>query len=159
MQRARAKTFCLLCALWTAAALASRADAASLYKCSDGEGRISYQSAPCASGATQVWERALAPDARLAAVVDAEAGADREAPRRRSPEMERLAERPVRAAERAVRLAVAAPRARAPRKSASRACQGAKAADAAYRAQPLSRVTHDGLRRHGDRIRLACGPG
>lgn len=148
MQWTRARMVVVLFVMWLAAALAARADAASLYKCSDDEGRVSYQSAPCPPGATQVWERTLAPDASLAPVPGLGAGP----PTIGGAEFSRETRGPIR------RVSVA-PRASPPRKSASRACQSAKAADAAYRAQPLSRVTHDGLRRHGDRIRLACGPG
>jgi hypothetical protein len=43
------------------------------------------------------------------------------------------------------------------RKEDSVACQAARDADSRYRRQPLSQVTHDGLRRHGDAIRNACG--
>lgn len=152
MQWTRARMVVVLVAMWLAVALAARADASSLFKCSDREGRVSYQSAPCAPGDTQVWERTLAPDAALAPASGAGSGRENIAPRTPGAEAPRAVARPPRAVR-------AAPRASAPRKSASRACQSAKAADAAYRAQPLSRVKHDGLRRHGDRIRLACGPG
>jgi hypothetical protein len=152
MQWTRARMVVVLVAMWLAVALAARAEAASLFKCSDGEGRASYQSAPCAPGTTQVWERTLAPDARLAPAAVAGSGRETSVPGTPGVEPSRNLASPPRQVR-------AAPRASAPRKSASRACQSAKAADAAYRAQPLSRVTHDGLRRHGDRIRLACGPG
>lgn len=152
MEWTRARTAGALVLLWLAVALAARADAASLFKCSDGEGRVSYQSAPCAPGTTQVWERTLAPDARLAPASGAGSGREKIVPGTLGAEPSRTVADPPRQVH-------AAPRASAPRKSASRACQSAKAADAAYRAQPLSRVTHDGLRRHGDRVRLACGPG
>jgi len=42
-------------------------------------------------------------------------------------------------------------------KKNSAACQAAREADRRYRQQPLSLVKHDGLRRHGDAIRQACG--
>ncbi|WP_034212857.1 hypothetical protein [Arenimonas metalli] len=142
----------MLLAVAVAVALAARADAASLFKCSDRHGRVSYQSAPCAPGDTQVWERAVAADHQPASAPGAGSPTVRSAPRVSGEEVSRTVARPPRQAR-------AVPRASAPRKSASRACQSAKAADAAYRAQPLSRVKHDGLRRHGDRIRLACGPG
>ena len=38
----------------------------------------------------------------------------------------------------------------------SAACQIARAADAAYRCQPLRYITHDGLRQQGDRVNEAC---
>ncbi len=151
MQWTRARMVVVLVVMWLAVALAARADAAPLFKCSDREGRVSYQSAPCAPGSTQVWERTLASDAKLAPASGAEIGREKTVP-------EAPGVQPSRAVASPPRQVRAAPRASAPRKSASRACQSAKAADAAYRAQPLSRVTHDGLRRHGDRIRLACGP-
>jgi hypothetical protein len=132
----------VLFSMWLAVALAARADAASLHKCKHAGGGISYQSAPCGPGEQQVWARELMPDGESV------------------PKPSRVAAARVpAAASRPVRPAANAPRASPPRRSASRACKSAKAADAAYRAQPLSRVTHDGLRRHGDRIRLACGPG
>lgn len=146
MRNERARTAAVLFSIWVVVALAARADAASLHKCMDAEGRVSYQSAPCGPGEQQVWERVLTADG-VSAPLAAEAA---------SPSAETTVQA---AAVRPVRQVAPAPRARPPRKSASRACKSAKAADAAYRAQPLSRVTHDGLRRHGDRIRLACGPG
>lgn len=146
MRSARARTAAVLFSMWLAVAFAARADAAALHKCEGAGGRISYQSAPCGPGEQQVWARELRPDGESVPKPSAEASRDAPA---RVPA----------AASRPVRPAANAPRATPPRKSASRACKSAKAADAAYRAQPLSRVTHDGLRRHGDRIRLACGPG
>lgn len=154
MRSARTRTAAVLVSLWLAVALAARADAASLYKCSDGEGRLSYQSAPCPPGAAVVWERAVSAEAAPPAARDASADTDAFAATAKG------AGKPSsRNATPPVRRSSGAPRASPPRPSASRACQSAKAADAAYRAQPLSRVTHDGLRRHGDRIRQACGPG
>ena len=126
MQWTRARMVVVLVAMWLAVALAARADAASLFKCSDGEGRVSYQSAPCAPGDTQVWERTLAPDAGMASASGAGSGREKIAPRTPGAEAPRAVARPPRAVR-------AAPRAGAPRKSASRACQSAKAADAAYR--------------------------
>lgn len=152
MQWTRTRMAFVLCAMWLVVALAARADATSLFKCSDGEGRVSYQSAPCAPGTTQVWKRMLASETRLAPAAGIEVGRAKSVPGTPGAEPSRAVTSPPRQLR-------AAPRASPPRKSASRACQSAKAADAAYRAQPLSRVTHDGLRRHGDRIRLACGPG
>lgn len=146
MRNSRTRHATVLLAIWMAAALAVRAEAASLFKCSDREGRVSYQSAPCGPGEQQVWERELVIDGKPSPV-PAPAGSTAAAPKV-----------PI-AARGPARQAGNAPRAGPPRKSASRACRSARAADAAYRAQPLSRVTHDGLRRHGDRIRLACGPG
>jgi hypothetical protein len=131
--------------MWLAAALAPGVDAASLFKCVGADGGVSYQSSACEAGAKLVWERPV------------EAGP---APASSAAEGSAEAAEPVVPKGRPVlRRVGAAPRASAPRKSDFAACQRAHAADAAYRAQPLSRVKHDGLRRHGDRIRAACGSG
>ena len=140
MQKTRARAALVLFSIWLAAAAASRVDASSLYKCAGVDGSVSYQSQPCEPGADQVWERALTAEGRSATAPPGGSVAS-------------AADRPL------ARSAGAAPKASPPRKSASAACQRAHAADAAYRAQPLSRVKHDGLRRHGDRVRAACGSG
>ena len=104
MQWTRARMVVVLVAMWLAVALAARADAASLFKCSDGEGRVSYQSAPCAPGTTQVWERTLAPDARLAPASGAASGREKIDPRTPGAEPPRTVANPprqVRAAPRA----------------------------------------------------------
>jgi hypothetical protein len=126
--------------------LAPGVEAASLYKCVGADGGVSYQSSACEAGAKQVWERPV------------EAG---QAPASPAAEGSATAVEPVVGKEGrpVLRRVGAAPRATPSRKSDSAACRRAHAADAAYRAQPLSRVKHDGLRRHGDRIRAACGSG
>lgn len=146
MHKTRARTAVVLFSLWLAVALAPGVDAASLFKCVGADGGVSYQSSACEAGAKLVWERPV------------EAGP---APATPAAEGSATAVEPVvrKESRPALRRVGAAPRASAPRKSDSAACQRAHAADAAYRAQPLSRVKHDGLRRHGDRIRAACGSG
>lgn len=145
MRNARARTAAVLFPMWLAVALAVRTEAASLFKCSDGEGRASYQSAPCDPGSVQVWERPVTPvQAPLPSPTPAAGSTARSG---REPRQATAVAWPGTATRQA------AP----PRKSASEGCRRAHAADAAYRAQPLSRVKHDGLRRHGDRIRAACG--
>lgn len=140
MQKSRVATFAMLCLLWVAAALASAAHGASLYKCRGAEGSVSYQSQPCGPGDEQVWARAVAPEASSG-----------EGPV--EPSAARLAQAPVFSAPRVRDSSDAGAR----RRVAEAACRRARAADAAYRAQPLSKVRHDGLRRHGDRVRAACG--
>jgi hypothetical protein len=131
--------------MWLAVAFAARSDAASLFKCRDAEGRVSYQSAPCDPGSVQVWERPVEPvQAPLPSPAPTQAATTGSG---RDPRLNPAGRRP----GPTTRPALPA------RKSASAACRRAHAADAAYRAQPLSRVKHDGLRRHGDRIRAACG--
>lgn len=143
MRQSPVITASLLFALWLGVALALGAHAASLFKCVDARGHVSYQSQACAAGSEQAWEREATP----------EAVRERPAP----PPARATAEVPVgsRVIIRPSRRTAAG--GGAGRKSASAACQRARAADAAYRAQPLGRVTHDGLRRHGDRLRAACG--
>jgi hypothetical protein len=121
------------------------ASGAALYKCVDAKGHASFQSQPCAADATQAWVRDATPDPEPTA-----------AQRRRMA----LARQ---AAERQAELDAAARSGGYSQSSGSRtdpgsspACQAARAADAAYRRQPLQYVTHDGLRRHGDRIQEAC---
>lgn len=144
MQKTRTRTLIVLLFLWLSAALAPGVDAASLFKCLGADGGVSYQSSPCEAGAKRVWERPVeAGSAPAAAEVSAKAV---------DPAVSKGV-RPV------LRRVGAAPRAGAPRKPDSAACRRAHAADAAYRAQPLGRVKHDELRRHGDRIRAACGSG
>lgn len=141
MKSIRAGAVALLVLMGSLAVASPGGGSVALYKCAGGEGPVSYQSQPCAPGQSQVWAREVVPEP-----VPGEAGAPvgRAAPvpaaARRPAARTRVATRPV-----------------PPRKSASAACLRARAADAAYRAQPLSRVNHDGLRRHGDRIRAACG--
>jgi hypothetical protein len=129
--------------MWLAAALAPGVDAASLFKCVGADGGVSYQSSACEAGAKLVWERPVEAGPAPSAAEGSAKAAEPVVPKGRT----------------ALRRVATAPRASAPRKSDSAACQRAHAADAAYRAQPLSRVKHDGLRRHGDRIRAACGSG
>lgn len=148
VHHSRSTTILVLALLWLAAAAASGAGAAALYKCVDGRGQVSYQSQACADGAEQAWVREATPQ-----------GLEAEAP---APAPPPVAE-PVGGAS-DVRIVIR-PGGRRPeaggsppvRKAASVACRRAQAADAAYRAQPLGRVKHDGLRRHGDRILAACG--
>ena len=149
MQESRARTAIALFGLWLAAAVAAgtaRGEAVSLFKCIAVDGGVSYQSSACEPGSKEVWERSVEAEGRP---VPSPSGASAPAPASRAvaPSAGRVALRPAVPAQRTAR----------PRKSDSAACQRAQAADAAYRAQPLSRVRHDGLRRHGDRIRAACG--
>jgi hypothetical protein len=109
-----------------------------LYKCVDPSGHASFQSAPCASGSRQEWRRPVTPE-------PAPAGRNRSG--YSSPSTTRQTPTYVYPVQPSRRQ----------RKENSQACLAARAADARYRRQPLSRVTHDGLRRHGDAIRAACG--
>ena len=120
-------------------------NAAVIYKCVDARGHASYQSQPCAGAAEQAWVRDATP----------------EPPPTRAQQIQRArAQR-----ETASRSAQSDIRWQGQTSSAnsgsadpgqSSACQAARAADAAYRRQPLRYVTHDGLRRHGDAIHRAC---
>jgi hypothetical protein len=110
------------------------ASTAALYKCVDGKQHSSFQSQPCPAGSEQVWVRDATP----------------ETPSRRTQRYVYSSPSP-RASN-----SPGSSSAGASNPSASPACRAARAADAAYRAQPLSRVKHDGLRWHGDRIREAC---
>ena len=123
---------------------ASGATNAALYKCVDTSGHQSFQSQPCPSDATQAWVRDATPEPEP------------------TPEQRR----------RQARMQSSAPRSGAPQAydpgystgstptpqdpGSSSACQAARAADAAYRRQPLRYVKHDGLRRLGDQINAAC---
>lgn len=109
-----------------------------LYKCVDSSGHASFQSAPCAAGSRQVWRRAVTPESE-----PVRRGRSGYASSASGPQP----------------LPYVSPRQSRPRQRAenSQACLAARAADARYRRQPLSQVTHAGLRRHGDAIRAACG--
>jgi hypothetical protein len=115
-----------------------------LYKCVDAAGHQSFQSQPCASGTTQAWVRDATPEPEP------------------SPEERRRRARVEQREQRQVAASAYDPgyssgsgsTAQAPGSSA--ACQAARAADAAYRRQPLRYVTHDGLRRLGDQVNAAC---
>jgi hypothetical protein len=120
------------------------ATANALYKCVDASGHQSFQSQPCASGATQAWVRDATP-----------------APEPRSDETRRRAREERLAQQQAASSSHESGQSsrthsnpQAPGSSA--ACQAARAADAAYRRQPLRYVTHDGLRRLGDQVSAAC---
>lgn len=113
-----------------------------LYKCVNAQGHLSFQSQPCPSDATQAWVRDATPEPDP------------------SPE-QRLQQ--ARARQAADRDAASRPASQgywsgapATTRSPSSACQAARAADAAYRRQPLRYITHDGLRRHGDQVNAAC---
>lgn len=136
------------------AAVVAASPAAVIHKCIDANGQASYQSAPCAKGSEQAWVRDVA---SLASATPSPA-ASKPAEGQATQAAERGTPRSGEASRRAVTSTVPT-KSRPPthRKADSAACQRAHAADAAYRAQPLGRVRHDGLRRHGDRIRAACG--
>lgn len=79
--------------LLLAAAPAAAADKAELFKCVDGAGVTSIQSAPCAKGSTQVWRRDAtpepAPTPEQAAQAQARRERDQRAVRELSEEVER----------------------------------------------------------------------
>ena len=109
-----------------------------MYKCVDASGHTSFQSAPCPAGSRQEWRRPVTPErepVRTARIRHSAPSTSRSTPAYVSPgwTSQRV------------------------RKEDSVACQAARDADSRYRRQPLSQVTHDGLRRHGDAIRNACG--
>lgn len=115
-----------------------------LYKCVAADGHASYQSQPCPERSQQAWVRDATPETGPTAAQVAQ--------QRRRQALE---------AERARRQAASSNQGywEAPQEtgsSKSAACQAARAADAAYRRQPLKYVTHDGLRRHGDAVLAAC---
>ncbi|GAB2498082.1 DUF4124 domain-containing protein [Arenimonas alkanexedens] len=143
MRQSRVVTAGLLFSLWIGASLALGVSAAALYKCLDARGHASYQSQACPVASEQVWVRDAAPEPAGEPPVPPAPVASA-----KSPVDSRDIIRPSRGTASAGDSG---------RKSTSAGCQRARAADTAYRAQPLSRVTHDGLRRHGDRIRAACG--
>ena len=115
---------------------------AALYKCVDAQGQSIFQSRPCAADTTQVWVRDATPEPP-----PSRAQLERQARARRAAEQQAAYE----AASRSNSVQYSMPDS-----GPSVACQAARDADAAYRRQPLQYVTHDGLRRHGDRIREAC---
>jgi hypothetical protein len=120
------------------------ASSAALYKCVDAAGHQSFQSQPCASGATQAWVRDATPEAEPSP-----------AERRRRARAESSS--PGRAASTNFDPGYSSGAgATSQSPGSSSACQIARAADAAYRRQPLRYVTHDGLRRHGDQVNAAC---
>lgn len=115
-----------------------------LYKCVDSAGHHSFQSQPCPGDSTPAWVRDATPEPEPSP-----------AERRRRARAEQLSQR-----REAARSYDPGYSAESPSMSqdpgSSAACQVARAADAAYRRQPLRYVTHDGLRRHGDRVNEAC---
>lgn len=115
-----------------------------LYKCVDAQGHHSFQSQPCPGDSTQAWVRDATPEPEPS----------RDELLRRAHVQQQAGRSD---AEQSTRQVYATGSASAPPDPAkSAACQMARAADAAYRRQPLRYVTHDGLRRHGDRINEAC---
>ena len=115
---------------------------AALYKCVDSRGHASYQSMPCPEESEQAWVRDATPEPEPTA-----------AQRRRLAVRESAARE---SAGSAGYVYMPDSRAEASGSGSSAACAAAREADAAYRRQPLRLVTHDGLRRHGDRVRDAC---
>lgn len=109
-----------------------------MHKCVDASGHPSFQSAPCPAGSRQEWRRPVTPELEPARSV-----------RTRQPSTST-------SHSGSADLHPGGSRQRV-RKEHSAACQAARDADARYRRQPLRQVTHDGLRRHGDAIRNACG--
>ena len=121
------------------------ASGAAIYKCVDAKGHSSFQSRPCPADSRQAWVRDATPDPEPTP-----------AQRRQQALARQAAERQA-AREAAARASRYAQYSSDGTSSGSRAeCEAARAADAAYRRQPLRLVTHDGLRRHGDRVREAC---
>lgn len=115
-----------------------------LYKCIAADGHASYQSQPCPPESEQAWVRDATPEAGPSAAQLAQ--------QRRRQALED--ERARRQAAASNRVYWEPPQENGASKSA--ACKAARAADAAYRRQPLKYVTHDGLRRHGDAVLAAC---
>ncbi|GAB2663298.1 hypothetical protein GCM10027193_16960 [Arenimonas aestuarii] len=109
-----------------------------LHKCTDASGHTSFQSAPCPAGSRQDWRRPVTPEREPT----------------RTARTGQLA--PSASQSNAGQGSSGWSRQRV-RKEDSVACQAARDADRRYRQQPLSQVTHDGLRQHGDAIRSACG--
>ena len=112
-----------------------------IYKCIAANGHPSYQSQPCPPGSERAWVRDATPD-----------------PPPSRAELERQA-RARRAEQQQAQQNNGTVYWTAPSESGSaktRACKAARAADAEYRRQPLSQITHDGLRWHGDQIQEAC---
>ncbi len=120
------------------------ASSGALYKCVDGAGHASFQSQPCPAGATQAWVRDATPEAEAT-----------RAERMRSARLQQQAQRSDRASSNRRGYSPGATTVSQDPGDSS-ACQIARAADAAYRRQPLRYVTHDGLRQHGDRVNEAC---
>jgi hypothetical protein len=115
-----------------------------IHKCVDASGHTSFQTQPCPPAAEQAWVRDATPEPEPTPA------------QRRQQERARLAAEQ-RAAAQAARSSGYSPgSSTAMDPGSSAACQAARAADAAYRRQPLKYVTHDGLRRHGDRVHAAC---
>lgn len=79
---------CLLCGLLAAAPAAAE----SLYKCTDAQGAVSIQSAPCPAGSTQAWKRDATPEPGPSVEELAARAALAEAEARRAAEQARLAE-------------------------------------------------------------------
>ncbi len=120
------------------------ATSAALYKCVDGSGHPSFQSQPCDVGSTQAWVRDATPEPE----------ADRAERRRRAQQSQHSAGTD--ALPSGAQGFFPGGTTTQGSRAASPACRSARAADAAYRRQPLRLVTHDGLRRHGDRVNAAC---
>lgn len=116
-----------------------------LYKCVGADGVPSYQSQPCGPEARREWVREATPE-------PAPTPAQLAAWQRRTPSPGRTGGASARGAT-GDGASVSSSRHAGKRA----ACEAARAADAAYRRQPLKYVTHDGLRRHGDAVREACG--
>ena len=115
-----------------------------LYKCVDTQGHQSFQSQPCPGDSTQAWVRDATPEPEPS----------RDELLQRAQVQQQSGRSDAVQSNRQVYATGSASTPPDPAKSA--ACQMARAADAAYRRQPLRYVTHDGLRRHGDRINEAC---
>ena len=119
------------------------ATGAALYKCVDRSGNPSFQSQPCPAGSEQAWVRDATPEPEPTPAQRRQLARQREAAARSSPQQPAYGY-PAGSERQSVNP------------SSSAACRSARAADDAYRRRPLREVTHDGLRRLGDRIREAC---
>lgn len=108
--------------------------AEALFKCQGADGVASYQSAPCAEPAQQVWQREVTPDAT-----------PRAAPQRKP------AQRPAPSRSRVVRLRSA--NANAPR---ANACARARAAADDERDRRWYTITFDRLRQLDEMVARAC---
>lgn len=120
------------------------ATTAALFKCVDPAGHATYQSLPCPADSEQAWVRDATPEPEPTPAQRRQLARQREARARSSTMSYPPGYSPVASSS-------------STRAEGSAACQAARAADAAYRRQPLRHVTHDGLRWHGDQIRASCG--
>lgn len=118
-------------------------DAAVIYKCVNARGHASFQSQRCSDGSEQAWVRDATPEPPPSRAQLAQQGRDR-----------RAAAQPLAQADSG--SGYFAPSSDSGNASDSFACESSRAADAAYRRQPLRYVTHHGLRQHGDAIQRAC---